>query len=370
MRKTKVTWVLVVDVLLLTLSFLIMAAIKPGTPNYLSGKYLLAFGVLGATWILFSLYFRKYIFKKKLKLSKIFRRIFNSNVIAVAVLSFVIIIFEITYFSRLVFFGTVGIATLLELVLANLYYLLIHTQNGKTDLINPPPKAHELKKAGQAINYRDISLSENYVQEAIEGECGEKAYKFLSRHLNIAENKILCVSTTTRFNVEFQPNNYFKKIINLKRVNDIQYINKFFETVNRKLPVGGLFMGCVETKDQRKDRIMKKYPPVLNWIFYSLDFVIKRIFPKFMLTKKIYFLLTRGNNRVLSKAEVLGRLYSCGFTEMDERDIDGYYFFVMKKESSPAYDMNPTYGPFVKLARVGKDGKMIKVYKMRTMHPY
>ena len=32
--------------------------------------------------------------------------------------------------------------------------------------------------------------------------------------------------------------------------------------------------------------------------------------------------------------------------------------------------MNPTYGPFIKLNRVGKDGKLIKVYKMRTMHPY
>ena len=173
-----------------------------------------------------------------------------------------------------------------------------------------------------------------------------------------------------RFNIEFQPDNYFKKIINLRRVNDIQYINKFFETVNRKLPTGGLFMGCVETKDQRKQRILKKFPPVLNWIYYSVDFLVKRIFPKFMLTKRLYFFITRGQNRVLSKAEVLGRLYSCGFEEQDEKEIDGYYYFVMKKESSPAYDMNPTYGPFIKLRRIGKNGKHIKVYKFRTMHPY
>ena len=32
--------------------------------------------------------------------------------------------------------------------------------------------------------------------------------------------------------------------------------------------------------------------------------------------------------------------------------------------------MNPTYGPFVKLKRIGKGGKFIKVYKLRTMHPY
>ena len=32
--------------------------------------------------------------------------------------------------------------------------------------------------------------------------------------------------------------------------------------------------------------------------------------------------------------------------------------------------MNPTYGPFVKLKRVGREGQLIKVYKLRTMHPY
>lgn len=370
MKKSKVIWSLIFDVIVLVLSFLIMAAIKPGTPNYLTWKYWSAFGILLVAWTLSSLYFKKYVFKKKILLTKIFRKIFLSNLVAVSTLAIFILVFELTTYSRLVFFGTAGIATLIEFLLANLYYLLIHTQNGKTDLYNPPPKAHELKRAGQAINYRDVSLSENYVQEAIEGERGNEAYCFLARHLNIEENKILCVSTTTRFNIEFQPDNYFKKVINLRRVNDIQYINKFFETVNRKLPVGGLFMGFVETKDQRKKRIMKKFPPVLNRIYYLLDFVLKRVFPKFMVTKKIYFLLTRGNNRVLSKAEVLGRLYSCGFEELDEREIDGYYYFVMKKESSPAYDLNPTYGPFVKLKRVGKNGKMIKVYKMRTMHPY
>ncbi len=32
--------------------------------------------------------------------------------------------------------------------------------------------------------------------------------------------------------------------------------------------------------------------------------------------------------------------------------------------------MEATYGPLIKLRRVGKGGKDIKVYKMRTMHPY
>jgi hypothetical protein len=370
MTKARITWILIFDLLILFLSFLIMAAYKPGTPNYLNWHYFAGLGFLIIAWLSASVYFKKYSFKKKVKLEKIIRRIILSNIFAVSVLSIFMMIFSITNYSRLVFFGTAGIATVLEIFISNLYYLLIHTRNGKTDLFNPPPNASDLKKAGKAIDYRDISLDDDYIRQAIVNERGEDAYQFLEKHIDLKSNKILCVSTTTRFNIEFQPDNYFKKIINLKRINDIQYINKFFETVNRKLPPGGLFLGFVETKDQRKKRIMKKFPPVLNWLFYSTDFLVKRVFPKFMLTKKIYFLLTRGQNRVLSKAEVLGRLYSCGFEELDENEINGYYYFVMKKKESPAYDMNPTYGPFIKLNRIGKNGKLIKVYKFRTMHPY
>jgi hypothetical protein len=153
-------------------------------------------------------------------------------------------------------------------------------------------------------------------------------------------------------------------------VNDIRYINKFFETVNLKLPEGGCFIGCAETKNLRKKRILKKFPLVINWIYYFLDYIIKRVFPKFKLTKRIYFFLTRGQNRVLTRAEILGRLYSCGFSVKDEEFVNGRYFFKVVKNGQPLFPKNPTFGAFVRLPRVGKEGKIIRVYKMRTMHPY
>jgi lipopolysaccharide/colanic/teichoic acid biosynthesis glycosyltransferase len=45
-------------------------------------------------------------------------------------------------------------------------------------------------------------------------------------------------------------------------------------------------------------------------------------------------------------------------------------FFVVRKIKEPAFDYNPTYGPLISLKRYGKGGKIIKVYKMRTMHAY
>ena len=45
-------------------------------------------------------------------------------------------------------------------------------------------------------------------------------------------------------------------------------------------------------------------------------------------------------------------------------------YFTFKKVKEPLYPKNPSYGFLIKLKRVGKDGKFIKVYKLRTMNPY
>lgn len=208
------------------------------------------------------------------------------------------------------------------------------------------------------------------MRELIIKESGKKVYNFIKEFVEPSTTKTLVVSTTTRFNIENQPLDSYENIVNLRRINDIRRINRFFEAVNAKLPLGGHFISNVETYSLRKHRILKKYPPVINWIAYTFDFIIKRIFPKMKITKKIYFFLTRGNNRVISKAETLGRLYSCGFEIIEERDIDNLLYFVVKKIKEPAFDYHPTYGPLIRLKRIGKNRQLFNVYKMRTMHAY
>ena len=44
--------------------------------------------------------------------------------------------------------------------------------------------------------------------------------------------------------------------------------------------------------------------------------------------------------------------------------------FILKKAKPPRTDPNPTYGPLIRLKRLGKDGKVIYIKKLRTMHPY
>lgn len=159
-------------------------------------------------------------------------------------------------------------------------------------------------------------------------------------------------------------------IANIQRINDIQRVNKFLESANIRLNVGEYFLISLETKDSRRTRILNKYPRIISRPYYALDFVLKRVFPKFNITKKLYFWITKGRNRVISFTEAIGRLYSCGFEVLGHHRV-GYMTYIMaRKTGDPAYDMQPTYGALVKLKRVGKDGKIMDVYKMRTMHPY
>ncbi len=360
-----------VDLAILTGSFLLTALYKPATANYLSAEYLTAFGFLLIIWSVCSLYFRKYNFRKKHNIERFVRTVLLSNFVALGIILVVIILMWYSGFSRIMLFGTIGLATLLELFAGNIYYSLLKTNtiNGY-DPFNPPANTLELKKAMAARNFPESTLESNIIKNAVTEECGEGIYSFMQRFINGDCNRTLFISTSSRVNIEMHSSNSFMALVNMRRVNDINFINKFFETVNRKLPEGGAFIGCAETKDLRKKRILKKFPPVLNWIFYALDYLLKRVFPKFILTRKIYYLFTRGQNRVISRAELLGRLYSCGFELIGDEFVNGLYCFAVKKVKSPVYDLDPTYGPFVKLHRIGKHGRIIRVYKFRTMHPY
>lgn len=269
-------------------------------------------------------------------------------------------------YSRSIILGTIIMATFLELITSNFYLLSIKiTPRIEEDTLGSNSYAIE----DQTKKVKEIRPDPELVNKIKQFVSGESLDFILN---NIANNDLLdtlFVATTTRFNIDNQSGD-FQNIVNLKRINDIQRINKFFESANKKLPMGGIFIDSVETYVLRKKRIMKKYPWGLNVFIYSLDFIIKRVFPKLTLTKGIYFFLTRGNNRVISKAETLGRLYSCGFEIIEEALIDNHLFFAARKIKDPVYDLDPTYGLFIKLRRIGKGGRLFNVYKLRTMHPY
>lgn len=335
---------------------------------------MIPFFVLVPLWIGISFLFGKYELKKCINIRWILRTIFLCNAIILSVATSLMFIVQQVHFSRLIVLGTVALITLFEFIVS---IVLINLKQAGNFWEPSDNRGIELEEPGkkqiakeEVFEKIDISRFQNNLIRDIVSLAGENVYRYISGFLDLDYQKCTVVATTTVFNISRLEENKTESIINLKPINDIRRINKFFEAVNLKIPMGGYFVCCVETFGTRRRRIFNKYPVVISTIVYTIDFIFRRVFPKIWGMKTIYFALTQGKNRVFSKAETLGRLVSCGFRIIHFDHFNELLFVIVKKEGLPFYDPNPTYGPLIKMNRIGKNGKMIKVYKFRTMHPF
>lgn len=229
------------------------------------------------------------------------------------------------------------------------------TLTGEHFISTHPPKK-KLEAVSSEVENKDV-VKDNLDQASnnpIIQEVGAEAHQFIRNTLGTINSKTFLTSTNTRFNIDRLTVGKYKNIVNLKRVNDFRWINKYFESVNAKLPGRGIFINSFESYTTRKNRILQKSIFPFNWIHYTIDVMFTRVFPKIPITKQIYFFVTKGKGRVLSKAETFGRLYSCGFEVIDEKIIEDKMYFVAHKIKEPVFDFNPTYGPLIRLRRIGQ----------------
>ena len=363
------------DILIVIFSYMLVAFTKPlHLLNYFTHYFSHILPVF-LLWIPVSSFYGKY---RGIKGRKSIRRfmlpIIQANLSVLGLLALLIMISRPEQYSNTVILSTIIVATGLEV----LFYNTLHYINRLHDTIDERKIVKAMRSKTRITDTRyqrmfndvpsdlDILLD---IQNAIISEVGEEVYKALNHWVNLCSPECHILSTTSLFNI-INITGQVRCIVDLHRVNDVRYLNKFFESVNNKLTDEGIFITFAETKELRKHRILRKYPAIINYCMYALDFIIKRVFPKFKLTQKLYFLITRGQNRVVSKAEIFGRLYSCGFEVIDEVYMNNHLFVLARKTGIPHYPADPTYGPLIKLRRIGKNGKIIKVYKFRTMHPY
>lgn len=222
---------------------------------------------------------------------------------------------------------------------------------------------------GYVIQLHQNSEKTGQIKKEIIERVGDGCYNYLCKYIDPISDETLIISTTNHFNIS---NHHLKvsSIVNLSRVNNIRYINKFFEKVNTVLDKNGIYIVCFESIQARKERHSLGKVPFVNNLWFAFEFVFLRVFPKVWGLKKIYFLFTRGRNRLLSKAEVMGRLVSCGFEIVASEAFRGKTYVVTRKIKSPDFNMHVSYGPLFKMKRMGKNGEIIGIYKFRTMHPY
>lgn len=356
---------IILDVIFLFSSIVLMMIVLPDfhftfKENFSHPLYVFIF-----IWLIESIILKKYIRPITKNTKDYLLNIIRINLIILITAGFILFWISNGY-SKIIILGIFLPTTLLELFISNLYLLAFRIAPSiEIDTLGFNDFNGGVKKSTTLEHSIDPGLKEKIKKFA----CND-SLDFIQNNMVQAElSNTLFVATRTRFNIDNQ-DGAIENIVNLQTVNNIQRINKFFESVNQKLPINGVFIGCVETSGLRKARLFKKYIWGLSAVYYFLDFILKRIFPKLILTRGIYFFLTSGRNRVLSKAETFGRLYSCGFELCNDAKINNLLYFSARKIKEPVYDLSPTYGPFIKLRRVGKDGRLFNVFKLRTMHPY
>jgi lipopolysaccharide/colanic/teichoic acid biosynthesis glycosyltransferase len=159
-------------------------------------------------------------------------------------------------------------------------------------------------------------------------------------------------------------------IVHLCSLNKIRHLNTFFADTNDCLDIGGYVFCHCTTSGTRKERILKQNLAGVNYILYILDYCWHRMAPKLALTKNLYFWITKGKERVFTRVEVLGRLYRAGFEVIHEEINQGELYMIVSKIKKPVRDDKPSNGILIRLNRKGKEGKMIEVYKFRTMYSY
>ncbi len=363
------------DAGIVLLSYALIGVLKPyHFPSYFTHyfSHILPVFVL---WIPISSLYGKYrLIKAKKSIRRFMIPILQANLSILGLFALFIMLSRTGEYSNKVILSTITIATVLEILFYNTlhYTSRLHDTLDENLIVKAMHSKTMVTETRLKRLFNDIPSDRetiHKIEQSVVNEVGKEIFHMLNNWVNLYSPHCHILATTTRFNI-LNLEDGTKCIINLRRINDVRYLNKFFEAANDKLVDQGVLIAFAETKDLRKHRILHKYPAVINYFMYAIDFMIKRVLPKFKLTQKLYFLITRGENRVLSKAEIFGRLYSCGFEILDEVYKNNYLFFLARKIRKPHYPADPTYGPLIKLRRVGKDGKIIKVYKFRTMHPY
>lgn len=369
---------LLADIAILAISFLIMAAIKPSGLRAYVPSHSIFFGVLVVLWLVVSLLNGKMHRGLIINFTTLFNKVISSNLISLSVTALLMYIFRDYGFSRTVVLGTALFATFFELVFGSVYIaykkanLRDYVEYDKYKKYRKPSEYELVSNLNGNGDPQEISnMVYPGIIKAIEKESGpEMAEAIIKMTGPKLSDRTAVLSTTTVFNIESLPEDKYTYIINLRKINDIKQLDSFIDAVNHKLEPKGYFFCCVETKDQRKKRILKKFPLVINYILYSFDFVVKRVLPKLKITRPLYNVLTRGNNSVISRAEALGRLCRGGFRIRQESFIGNNLCIEAKKVSDPLPTNGYYYGPIIALPRIGKNGEIIRVYKLRTMHPY
>ena len=388
---------LLLDIAIVVFAFLFVAKIRDGTrtilTNFIWWRSLIAFTLV---WIGSGIWGLKFSLKTVDNGYRMFTRIIKCDFVAVAVIFGLMYVLGQFHYSRMIVLGTILGSVLLELfILMGLYYAFRFRREESDEATSQlVTRSAALEESQSPKFYLDsgklvpsisnvcyappyskcepqdsilVPLWQNY----LDGR--KELFDFVNEYLDLTcfnKASTLVLDSEDYCNIQNEEPGSRQMFLNLRKINDLRRINLYLIKVNELLQDGGVFICKGQTIAERQKKFYATLTPYLGAVAYFFDFLFRRVMPKLPVLQGWYFALTDGKNRALSETEMLGRFYFCGFELIHKREIAGKMHFILKKAKPPRTDPNPTYGPFIRLKRLGQDGRVIYVKKLRTMHPY
>lgn len=329
--------------------------------------YLALFGVMMVVWLLVGWALRLY---RSYKITWYWQAVLSLlGTTGVMMLLVYLVLPRLPYtFSTTVAAWMVGIVAVIDFVVILVEHYWKYAQNITVPAMEIAQRADaELRRKPEQRSEASIET----IHQSILSLTTEEDYAMLREKAHLDSRTTKVVANRDRFSFLQIPDYEYDTLVDLTLLNDAKGINRRFCIVNQKLPDNGRYVCCFRPQEYIKQKILRRYPRGINYIVYSCYFFWKRVIPRLLLMSRLYYDLTKGRKRMLSKTEVLGRLYYCGF-EVDEIVPMGHIEYVFAHRHSQPYPQEQikVYGPLIKLRRVGYHREPVYMYKFRTMHPY
>lgn len=356
---------IIIDTVIILLNIVIVLLFLPLTTKIPFTKYAFPGLLLLSFWIFLSYFLGKY---RKLSPNYFIKTIFNlfyTSIIVFVLLGGFILIQPRSPYSQNVLITVLMGVFISEYLFYFIYFAYAYATNYDIPDIQDQREAIKAKPSEELHPQAVLERSGRILQQT-----NKATLEFLKENTHLFQTGTYLISNPKLDDIKTITPYQYHTIIQLTKFNNIRGINKILAMLNTKLPDEGKFVFCYKTLSSFKKEIYAKNSHFRGKLIYFFHFLFHQVMPKTFFTKRIYFDLTQGKKRTLSKTEVLGRLVFCGYKIEKQSKVGNLNFVIAVRETQPNQPLNRNYGMFIKLRRVGKDGKLFNVYKFRTMHPY
>ncbi len=236
----------------------------------------------------------------------------------------------------------------------------------------------------EVVSPEDVQIDTGAIVGKLPGTIPQPMVEAIKAHLPRCEtgNDALLVLSDIDGPLGGDPSGEVGVLVGTLRLNSVNRLNYYLRFCAGRVTMGGYMVVSYLPLEDVLDRMRTRYS---DWLYpwaYLRHFIRYRALPKMPWLDRLYFLpqlawfdrLVRkaggGRNRALSKSEVWGRLAFYGMEVLYESEGAGERCVIAQRVAQPVANRKPSYYAVVTLEKVGLDGKVIRLHKVRSMYPF